>query len=183
MFTRHSVTLAKVNKRFLTLRQEQEATQAESSHELSSCDIKSNLLIASRAEKVFVKGVLINRRGERNIPKRYLQDVVYATVGDDTGYFAKLKGAYFPIEFDFTHCFWYLVKYSTQKSCWESNKLPTEEYNLEIPDYHVVDQSEWGPIDGAQSDHSDIEDNKSEGHPESINIKSPQMKKKNLKES
>ena len=40
----------------------------------------------------------------------------------------------------FTFCdYEYLVKYNTQKSCWESNKLPTEEYNLDTPDYHIVD--------------------------------------------
>ena len=67
----------------------------------------------------------------------------------------------------------YLVKYNTQKSCWESNKLPTEEYNLDILDYHIVDRSDWGPIDGEKSDHSDVEGNKSEGQPESIDIKIP----------
>ena len=103
------------------------------------CDFKSNLLVVSRAEKVFKKGLPINRRGDCNIPKRYLQDATYVTVGDDTGYFVKYKSAYFHIEFDFTHCFWYLVKYNTQKSCWESNKLPTEDYNLDIQDYHIID--------------------------------------------
>ena len=122
-----------------------------------------------------------DKRGEHNVPKRYLQDTVYATVGDDTGYFAKLKGAYFPIEFDFTHYFWYLVKYNTQKSCWESNKLPTEEYSLEIPNYHIIDRSKRGPINGAQSNHSDIEDNKSEGHPESIDIKIPSKEEEESK--
>ena len=80
---------------------------------------------------------------------------------------------YFPIEFKFTNCFWYLVKYNKQKSCWESNKLFTNDYNLNIPDDKVKDWSEWGPINGAVSNNSDIEDNKSEGQLESIDIKIP----------
>ena len=116
---------------------------------------------------------MVTRRGDCNVPKRYLQDTKYATVGDNTGYFMKFKGVYLPIEFDFTHCFWYFVKYNTQKSCWESNKLPTEEYNLDIPDYHVTNQSEWGPLDREKSNNSNIEDNKSEGQPKSIDIKIP----------
>ena len=132
-------SLAKVNEHFCALCQEAEETQAESSHKLLSHDIKLNLLVVSRAEKVFKKGLPLNQRGDCDIPKRYLQDATYTTIGDNTGYFMKFKGVYFPIEFHFTHCFWYLVKYNTQKSCWESNKLPTEDYNLDIPDYHIVD--------------------------------------------
>ena len=80
---------------------------------------------------------------------------------------------YFPVAFDFTHCFWFIVKYNNQKSCWESHKLPPKDYNLDIPDSEVTDQSEWGPIDNDNSDQSDHEDNKSMGHPESIDIKIP----------
>ena len=98
---------------------------------------------------------------------------MYATVGDNTGYFVEFKGAYFPIEFDFTHCFLFLVKYNKQKSCWEFNKLPTEEYHPDIPDSEVTDWSEWGPIDKESSDNSDTEDTKSEGQPENIDIKIP----------
>ena len=44
-------SLAKVNKCFRTLHQEAELTQAESSHELLSHDIKWNFLVVSRGEK------------------------------------------------------------------------------------------------------------------------------------
>ena len=55
----------------------------------------------------------------------------------------------------------------------ESNKLPTEDYKLDIQDYKVVNRSDWGPIDREKPDDSEPEDNKSEGHPESIDIKIP----------
>ena len=71
------------------------------------------------------------------------------------------------------HCFWYIVKYNNQKSCWESYKLPLKEYNLDIPDSKVTNRSEWGPIDNTNYDQSDAEDNKSIGQPESIDIKIP----------
>ena len=90
------------------------------------------------------------------------------------GYFVHFKGMYFPIEFDFTNCFWYLVKYNDPQSCWVTHKFPKPEYGLEIPDSEVTDRSEWGPIDnGEDSDKSDQEETRSQTHPESIDIKIP----------
>ena len=96
-------------------------TQVESSHEPLFRDIKSNLQTASRAEKVFKEGVPINRRGERNVPKRYLQAAVYSP--EEQGYFAYHKGSYIAVEFDFTHCFWYTIKYDNQESCWKTYSI------------------------------------------------------------
>ena len=90
-------------------------------------------------EKIFKKNTELNRRGDRNIPKMYLKAATYTTVGNDTGYFVEFKGTYFPIEFNFMNCFWFLVKYNKQKSCWKSNKLPTKEYHLNIIDSEVTD--------------------------------------------
>ena len=68
----------------------------------------------------------------------------FKTVEDKTGYFTYYKGSYFPIEFDFANCFWFIVKYNNQKSCWESYKLPSKEYHLDIPDSEVADRSKMG---------------------------------------
>ena len=150
-------------------------TQAELSHKLSSRDIKSNLPTVSRAEKVFKAGISLNRRGERNVPKKYLKSAIYTPEGDERGYFVYHNDSFIPVEFDFTHCFWYIVKYDNQQSCWVSNKLPSKQYNLDIPDSEVTDRSEWGPIDDGKTDTdpSDNEETKSEGQPESIDIKIP----------
>ena len=125
----------------------------------------------SRAEKVFKAGLPLNWRKERNVPKKFVKAAVFEKVGDKTGYFVYHQGLFFPIEFDFTHCFWFIVKYNNQKSCWESYKLPTQDFGLNIPDSEVTDQSEWGPIDDGCSDKSGDKDTKSEGQPESIDIK------------
>ena len=127
----------------------------------------------SRAEKVFKASIPLNRRGECNIPKKYLKAAVYTPSGEIQGYFVYYKGSFIPVEFDFTHCFWYVVKYDNQRSCWISHKLPTEDYNLNIPDSEVTDRSEWGPIDDDDSDQSDTGDHKSTGKPERIDIKIP----------
>ena len=84
------------------------------------------------------------------------------------------KGSFVPIEFDFTHCFWYIVKYDNQQSCWVSHKLPEEDYQLDIPDSEVTDRSEWGSInDGKDSSDEEQANNKSEAQPECIDIKIP----------
>ena len=99
------------------------------------------------------------------------------------GYFTKLKGTYFPIEFYFTHCFWYLVKYNTQKSCWESNKLPMEEYYLDILEYHIVDRSKWGPIDRDKLTTVMLKTTRARDNTKVLTSKYPQKKKKELKDS
>ena len=95
--------------------------------------------MVSRAEKVFKEGLPLNRRGEHNVPKKYLKSVLFTPEGDTQGYYIYHKGSFVPIEFDFMHCFWYIVKYDNQRSCWVSHKLPTEDYNLNIPDSEVTD--------------------------------------------
>ena len=101
--------------------------------------------MVSRAEKVFKAGVPLNRRGERNVPKKYLKAAIFTPEGDKQGYFVYHNGSFIPVEFDFTHCFWYTVKYDNQRSCWTSHKLPLPEYSLDILDSEVTDRSEWGP--------------------------------------
>ena len=107
-------------------------TQAESSHEPLLCDIKSNLPTVSRAEKVFKVGLPLNQRGERIVPKKYLKAALYTPEGDEQGYFVYCNGSFVPVEFDFTHCFWYIVKYDNQQGCWVSHKLLKPEYCLDI---------------------------------------------------
>ena len=162
--------MQKINERYKALRQEQQ-TQVESRHESSSRDIKSNLPTASRAQKVFKAGLALKQRGGCNVPKKFLKAAAYETVGDQTGYYVYHQGSFFPIEFDFENCFWFIVKYYNQTSCWESYKLPTEDFCLNIPDSEVTDPSTWGPIDDGKD--SDEEDARSEKIPESIDIKVP----------
>ena len=95
--------------------------------------------------------------------------------GDEQGYFVYHQNLFIPVEFDFTHCFWYIVKYDNQRSCWASHKLPPTEYSLDILDSEVTDRSEWGPIDDGKdsSNKEEEEDTRSIGHPDSIDIKIP----------
>ena len=134
-------------------------------------DIKSNLTTASRAEKVFLEGVPLNRRGERNVPKKYLKATVYSP--EEQGYFVYHNSSYITVEFDFTHGFWYTVKYNNQESCWKTYSIPEPEVGLHIPDSEVTDRSEWGPIDDGQDSSDEEDETKSKAHPESIDIKIP----------
>ena len=134
---------------------------------------------------MFKAGVPLNRRGERNVPKRYLKGAKYTPEGDEQGYFVYHNGSFIPVEFDFTHCFWYTVKYNNQRSCWASHKLPPPGYGLDIPDSEVTDRSEWGPIDdgdnSSDKEEEREEDAKSTGHPESIDIKVPTKEEEKTK--
>ena len=109
--------LSKHNARYKALLRElnPRTTQAESSHDPLYRDIKSNLTVASRAEKVFKAGIPLNRRGERNVPKRYHKVATYTPDGDEQGYFVYHNGAFTPVEFDFTHCSGTLSSITTRK--------------------------------------------------------------------
>ena len=139
--TKLASRLSKQNQRYQALRQElnPRTTQVESSHDPLYRDIISNLAVASRAEKVFKAGIPLNQRGERNVPKKYRKVATYTPEGDEQGYFVYHNGSFVPVEFDFTHCFWYIVKYDDQRSCWISHKLPSSAYGLDIPDSEVTD--------------------------------------------
>ena len=121
-------SLKEQKERYLALRQElnPRTTQVESSHDPLYRDIKSNLTVAFKAEDVFKAGIPLNRRGERNVPKKFLKAATYTPKGDEQGYFVYHNGSFYPVEFDFTHCFWFQVKYNDQRSCWVSHKLPRQ---------------------------------------------------------
>ena len=137
-------------------------------------------MTASRAEKVFKAGIPLNRRGERNVPKKYLKTAVYTPKGDEQGYFVYYNRIFTPVEFDFTHCFWYIVKYNDQQSCWLSHKLPKPEYGLDIPDSEVTDRSDWGPIDDGEDDSDQAIKKKPKAkHTQKVLISKSQLKKKN----
>ena len=165
---------SKQTERYHAPRQEYQKTQVKPSHKPLFHDIKLNLATASRAEKVFKAGIPLNRRGECNVPKKYLKAAIYTPEGDEQGYFVYHNGSFIPVEFDFTHCFWYTVKYNNQRSGWASHKLLLPEHGLDILDSEVTDRSEWGPIDDSKDSSDKVEeDAKSTGHPESIDIKIP----------
>ena len=123
---------SKTTERYHALCQEYQKTQVKPSHKPLFHDIKSNLTTVSRAEKVFKGGIPLNRRGEHNVPKKYHKTAIYTPEGDEQGYIVYHNGSFIPVEFDFTHCFWYTVKYDNQRSCWASHKLPPPEYGLDI---------------------------------------------------
>jgi hypothetical protein len=107
-------------------------------------------------------------------------------VGDDEGYFAVHKGAYFPIEFNYEHCYWYCVKYSDIRSTWETLRVAPSKYFLDIQDDKVVPRSDWGLLDNDDPE-TDNEEGPSyhfgepasesqQGGPEDIDVQIPAEK-------
>jgi hypothetical protein len=174
--------LARAAGKRILERQISEDAQVEQVESLTR-NIKSNLTLASRTDS-FQQGSRLLRRGERTIPKRYIKSAHWLKVGDDEGYFAVHKGTYFPIEFNYEHCYWYCVKYSDIRSTWETLRVAPSEYFLDIQDDKVVPRSDWGLLD--QDDpKTDNEEgpsycfgkpssNSQQGGPEDIDIRIPE---------
>jgi hypothetical protein len=156
----------------------------------STRNIKSNLTLASRTDS-FQQGSHLLRQGEQTVPKRYIKSAHWLKVGDDKGYFAVHKGAYFPIEFNYEHCYWYCIKYSDIRSTWETLRVAPSEYFLDIQDNEVVPRSDWGLLDGNDPE-TDNEEGPSyrfseptsesqQSGPEDINVQIPAEKDEQYK--
>ena len=92
--------------------------------------------MASRED--FRAGVPIGRRGDRNVPRRYLKNAAWLKVGDDVGYFVFFKGTYFPIEFNFEHHYWYQIKYDKGTSNWVTHHIAPIDHLLSILENKIV---------------------------------------------
>ena len=112
-----------------------------------SCNIRLNFPTMASQED-FQAGVPIGRRGDRNVPRRYLKNVTWLKVSDDMGYFIFFKGAYFPIKFNFEYHYWYQIKYDEGTSNWVTHHVAPIDHLLSIPENEIVPWSDWGPRDG-----------------------------------
>jgi len=142
--------------------------------------------VASRTKDF--KPYLIARRGERNVPKRYLKRAYWSDIGD-AGYWVKHNSDYYIVEFNFDFHVWTNARYSAPQSAWEITGIVPTEVGLDISDEEVVPRSDYGPIDGQpdpESDQSkkgffDTDDEEESLAPEDIEIK-PTDKEDNQEE-
>jgi hypothetical protein len=134
-------SIARVARRRAIERQRTEDAQVEHNESLTR-NIKSNLYLASRTDS-FQKGSRLLRRGERTVPRRYVKSAHWLKVGRDEGYFAVYQGAYFPIEFNHKHCYWYCIAYSDVRRTWETQRVAPFEYFLDIQNEEVVPRNDW----------------------------------------
>ena len=86
----------------------QETLAQVEQHEPSSCDIKLDLKVALSYET----DIILEHRGERNVPKRYLKEARWDAHNEpdgtiNLGYFAQdREGNYIPVDFDFNTLTW-----------------------------------------------------------------------------
>jgi hypothetical protein len=176
--------LAHAARKRILKRQISEDAQVEQDESLTR-NIKSNLTLASRTDS-FQQGSRLLRRGERTVPKRYIKSAHWLKVGDNKGYIAVHKGTYFPIEFNYEHCYWYCVKYSDIRSTWETLRVAPSEYFLDIQDEEVFPQSDWGLLnqDDPETDNKEgpsyrfgePASKSQQGGPEDIDVQIPAEK-------
>jgi hypothetical protein len=134
-------SIARVARRRAIERQRIKDAQVEQ-NELLTRNIKSNLYLAFRTDS-FQKGSHLLQRGERTVPRRYVKSAHWLKVGKDEGYFAVYQGAYFPIEFNYEHCYWYCIVYSDIRRTWETLRVAPFEYFLDIQNEEVVPRNDW----------------------------------------
>ena len=90
----------------------------------------------------------LNRRGDRNVPVRYLKGVQWRNQGGIEGYYVRDANprGWSAVEFSFERYCWYEVTWDEVLQQWcATGELPRQA-SIEV--HEVVDRGEWGPIDG-----------------------------------
>ena len=123
-------------------------TQVESNVQLE-CNINSDFTLATTTLDY------LDRRGERNIPKRYLKEADWIEDGPlGTGYYTADPddpSTLIAIDFNFKHLQWGCTHPKKDKFVVE-RPAPTR-YGLRIFDEErTQDRSQWGPIDGSTNE-------------------------------
>ncbi|KAH9007178.1 hypothetical protein EDB86DRAFT_3069846 [Lactarius hatsudake] len=95
----------------------------------------------------------IDRRGERNVPKRYLQSAFWKDDPEIPGYVAyyidpKNQQHIIPVEFNFEFTCWTEIRWSDPSNKFLVTKPASSALNLDIPANQAVTRNQWGPIDG-----------------------------------
>ncbi|KAH9011403.1 hypothetical protein EDB85DRAFT_2228842 [Lactarius pseudohatsudake] len=98
-----------------------------------------------------VQSYTIPRRGERNVPTRYLKAARWRTHRGETGYFVDFPNRpsrYYPVEFSFEHTCWCILA-TNDEGVRTVVRPTTHEYRCDILESEVVPLARVGPIDGA----------------------------------
>ena len=90
------------------------------------------------------------RRGDRNVPTRYLRGVQWKNIRGSEGYYVRdaTPTGWRPVEFNFDSACWYEVVWDNDERVWTSNgRIPR---SADITEDEVTARADWGTIDGQE---------------------------------
>ena len=145
-------------------------------HEPSSRDIKLDLSVARSYET----DITLERRGECNVPRRYLKEAHWDTHNNpdgtiDLGYYAQDRNDnYHAIDFDFNTLTWGTTHIKSNGKYRLTIPVPIE-LGLRIFDEERAPRSDWGEIDSARNpdDTPDDRSDDEEEQPDSPHTPAP----------
>src|SRR5579859_6036110 len=90
------------------------------------CNIRSNLTVASSTGKGKFVYQCLQRRGDRNVPKRYLKTAEWIDSEGYLGYYVRdlVDKETIPVEFNHINNSWELVNINLTENCWITEPLP-----------------------------------------------------------
>jgi len=99
----------------------------------------------------------INRRGERNVPKRYLETAFWKDDAEDPGYvtyFIDKQGhsQLIAVEFNFENTCWTEIRWDDHVNKYKVVRPASSSLNLDIAQRDVVTRDQWGLIDGQEEE-------------------------------
>ncbi|KAI9436903.1 hypothetical protein H4582DRAFT_2077903 [Lactarius indigo] len=123
-------------------------------------NIKTKILIvaySTRDQWTSFRPYHIERRGDRNVPTRFLGAAQWRERGEDTGYFVEFNGPnrFRPVEFNFEHLCWTEVTWNPIDHRWDIVRPAGRNYNCDIDARELNSRADYGPIDGQAQEHTD----------------------------
>ena len=101
-----------------------------------------------------------SKRGQRNVPVRYLGSAQWRNGNCGEGYYAKASARasrYYPVDFNFEHTCWCEVRYDAGCDQIQAHRIAPEDLGCDIYTRDLVHRDQWGQIDGQPTDNSDTE--------------------------
>ncbi|KAH9063689.1 hypothetical protein EDB83DRAFT_2519849 [Lactarius deliciosus] len=90
----------------------------------------------------------IDRRGERNVPTKFLKAAYWKDDSHDIGYVARDRKQEYPVEFNFDRVCWCELKWDHREDKYEVIKPTSDAFNCNILASEAATREQWGPIDG-----------------------------------
>ena len=104
--------------------------QVETLHQ----DQAPNLATATTRDRWEFFPYTILRRGDRNVPTRYLKNARWLTDRSTPGYYVQTSGpsGFYPVEFNFEHTCWCEITWNAQARAWDVLRPTRAAYGCDI---------------------------------------------------
>ena len=113
--------------------------------------IRRQQLFTTRDEWKDFQPYFFSKRGQRNVPVRYLGSAQWCNGNCGEGYYAKASARasrYYPVDFNFEHTCWCEVRYDTGRDQIQAHRIAPEDLGCDIYTRDLVPETSGDKLTG-----------------------------------